>query len=123
MRYLSESVDYLDLVDAVDTGAQAAVYAEDLVVDDAGQAEVVEHVGEVVPDGRVAVFAAALGVEAVGLRDAARFVVAANEVYALRVTEFEADEEGDGLDAEEAAVDVVACDGMSVAVSLSLCLP
>ena len=59
------------------------------------------------PDGRVAVLAAALGVEAVGLGDAARFVVASDEVHALRVAEFEADEEGDCFDAEEAAVDVV----------------
>jgi hypothetical protein len=50
-------------------------------------------------------------------------VVAADEVHALRVAEFEADEEGDGLDAEEAAVDVVACEVSSVAVPPSLCLP
>ena len=36
-------------------------------------------------------------------------MVAPDEVHALRVSEFEADEEGDGFDAEEAAVDVVAC--------------
>jgi hypothetical protein len=35
-------------------------------------------------------------------------VVAADEVHAVGVAEFEADEEGDGFDAEEAAVDVVA---------------
>jgi hypothetical protein len=35
-------------------------------------------------------------------------VVATDEVDAVGVAEFEADEEGDGLDAEEAAVDVVA---------------
>lgn len=39
--------------------------AEDLVVDDAGEGEVVEHVGEIVPDGRVAVFAATFSVEPV----------------------------------------------------------
>jgi hypothetical protein len=85
------------------------MYAEYLVVDDDGEGEIVKHVCEVVPDVRVAVLARALSVEAVGLRYAARFVVAADEVHAVRVAEFEADEEGDGLDAEEAAVDVVAC--------------
>lgn len=84
------------------------MHAEYLVVDDAGEGEVVEHVGEVVPNSRVAIFARALGVEAIRLSDAARFVVTAYEVYTLRVSEFQADEEGDGLDAEEAAVDVVA---------------
>jgi hypothetical protein len=43
------------------------------------------------------------------LRYAARLVVAADEVHAVGVAQFEADEEGDGLYAEETAVDVVAC--------------
>lgn len=36
VRDLSEAIDDLDLVDAVDAGAQAAVHAEDLVVDHDG---------------------------------------------------------------------------------------
>ena len=67
---LAEAVDDLDLVDGVDAGAEAAVHAEDLVGDDDGECQVVEHVGEVVPDLRGAVLARALGVEAVGLGDA-----------------------------------------------------
>ena len=66
------------------------------------------------PDCRVAVLATALGVETVGLRDAARFVVAADEVDSVGVAEFQADEEGDGFDAEEAAVDIVTFDTVSV---------
>jgi hypothetical protein len=50
-------------------------------------------------------------------------VVAADEVHALWVAQLEADEERDGLDAEEAAVDVVACDVPSVAVLPSLRRP
>lgn len=107
---LAEPVDDLDLVDGVDRGRQAAVHAEDLVVDDDRQGQEVEHVGEVVPHVGVAVLARALGVEAVGLRHAARLVVAADQVHAVRVPELEADEEGYGLDAEHAAVYVVACD-------------
>lgn len=78
MRDLAEAVYDLDLVDGMDRGREAAVHAEDTVVDDARQRQVVEHVGEVVPDGRVAVFAAAFCVEAVGLSYAAGFVVASN---------------------------------------------
>lgn len=104
----AEAVDDFDLVDRVDGGAEAAVDTEDLVVDDDGEGQVVEHVGEVVPDVCVAVLAAAFRVEAVALRYAAGFVVAADEVHAVGVAEFEADEEGDGFDAEEAAVDIVA---------------
>lgn len=105
---LPEPVDDLDLVDAVDARRQAPVHAEDLVVDHHGEREEVEHVREVVPDVGVAVLARALGVEAVGLRDAAGFVVAADQVDAVGVSKLEADEEGDGFDGEEAAVDVVA---------------
>lgn len=60
------------------------------------------------PYGRVAVFTTALSVEAVRLGDSAGFVVAADEVDALRIAQFEADKEGDGFYAEEPAVDVVA---------------
>lgn len=105
---LAEAVDDLDLVDGVDAGRQAAVHAEDLVVDDDRQRQEVEHVGEVVPHVGVAVLARALGVEAVRLRHAARLVVAADQVHAVRVAQLEAYEERDGLNAEEAAVDVVA---------------
>ena len=59
------------------------------------------------PNSCVAVLARTLGVEAVGLGYAAGLVVAADEVHALGVAEFEADKEGDGFDAEEPAVDVV----------------
>ena len=109
VRDLAEAVDDFDLVDAVDGRAEPAVHAEDLVVDDDGEGEEVEHVGEVVPHVGVAVFPVAFRVEAVGLRDAAGLVVAADEVHAGGVAEFEADEEGDCFDGEEAAVYVVAC--------------
>ena len=84
------------------------MHAEDLVVDDDREGEEVEHVGEVVPDVRVAVFAVAFGVEAVGLGDAAGLVVAADEVHAGGVAQFEADEKGDCFDREKATIYVVA---------------
>lgn len=108
VRDLAEAVDDLDLVDAVDARAQPAVHAEDLVVDDDGEGEEVEHIGEVVPHIGVAVLAVALGVEAVGLRHAAGLVVAADQVHAGRVAQFKADEEGDGFDGKEAPIYVVA---------------
>ena len=98
VRYLAEAIDDFDLIDAVDAGTQAAVHAEYLVVDDDGEGEEVEHVGEVVPDVGVAVFAVAFGVEAVGLGDATGLVVAADKVHARGVAQFEADEEGDCFD-------------------------
>ena len=108
MGNFSKSIDDPDLIQGMNAGTQSPMDAKDAVVNDNRECEEVEHVGEVVPHVGVAVFAIAFGVEAVRLRDAARFVVAADEVHAGGVAEFEEDEEGDGLDAEEAAVDVVA---------------
>lgn len=109
MRDFAKAVDDLDLINAVDAGREAAVYAEDLVVDYAGERQVIEHVCEVMPYSRVAVLATTFGVEAIGLGDAAGLVVAADEVDSLRVAEFKADKERDGLDAKETSIDVVAC--------------
>jgi hypothetical protein len=89
---LSKPVDDLDLIDAMNAGRQTTVDAENLVVNDAGKGEVVEHVGEVVPDSSVAVLAAALCVKAVGLGDSSRLVIAADEVDAVRIAEFETDQ-------------------------------
>ena len=107
MRHLLDPVQRPDIVEGVDTRRQAAVQAEDLVVDEGGEREVVEEVGEVFPDVGVAVLAEALVVEAVDLRDLARLVVASQDRDALRVADFERDEEGDGFDGVVASVDVV----------------
>jgi hypothetical protein len=106
---LSEAVDDLNLINAMDAGRQTTVDAKDLVVNDAGEREVVEHVGEVVPDSSVAVLAAALGVETVGLGNSSRLVVAADKVDAMGVAKLETDEQRDGFNTEEAAINVVAC--------------
>lgn len=52
--------------------------AEYLVVYNDAEGEEVEHVCEVVPDVCVSVFPSTFGVEAVGLGDAAGFMVAAD---------------------------------------------
>ena len=100
MWYLPEPVDDLDLVDAVDAWAEAAVDTEDLVIDDDGQGQVVEHIRKVVPHIGIAVFATAFGVEAIRLCYTAGFVVATNEMDSIRVSKLQAHEEGDGFDAE-----------------------
>lgn len=78
MWNFTETVDDFDLVDVVNARREAAVHTKDLVRDDNGQGQVIEHVGEVVPYCRRAVLAGTFGVEAVGLCDAARLVVASN---------------------------------------------
>lgn len=68
------------------------------------------------PDVGVSILAGALGIEAVGLGDATRFMVSTDQVDAVGVAEFEANEQGDGLNAEETAVDIVAYKALADAI-------
>ena len=79
-----------------------------MVLDQGGKREVIEEVGEILPDAGIAVLSEALVVEAVDLGDLAGFVVAAEDGDALRVADLEGDEEGYGFDGEVAAVDIIA---------------
>lgn len=89
--------------------------AEDLVVDEGGEWEVVEEVGEVLPDVGVAVLAEALVVEAVNLGDLAGLVVSTEDGDALWVADLEGNEESDGLNGVVSTVDIVACEAHSLA--------
>lgn len=93
MGDLPEPVDHFDLVDRVDRRREAAVDAEDLVVDDDGEGEEVEHVGEVLPHVGGSVLSHALGVEPVRLRHRPGLVVAPDQMDPFRVPELEADEQ------------------------------
>jgi hypothetical protein len=59
---------------------------ENLVVDDNTQGEEVKHIGEVVPDIGISVLSRALSVEPIGLGDAARLVVASDQMDAIGVS-------------------------------------
>lgn len=81
--------------------------AEDLVLDEGGEREEIEKVGEVLPHVGIAIFAQALVVEAVDLGDLAGFVVAAEDGDALGIANFEGDKESHGLDREITTINVV----------------
>ncbi len=84
-----------------------SVNAEDLVINDDAQSQKVKHVCKIMPYIGVSVFPTALGVKTVRLRDASRLVVSANEMYTVRVPQFEAYEQRYCLYTEHAAVDIV----------------
>mmetsp|Transcript_3560 Transcript_3560/g.6810 ORF Transcript_3560/g.6810 Transcript_3560/m.6810 type:complete len:278 (+) Transcript_3560:505-1338(+) len=108
VRNLLLAVDDPYLVERVDRWRQAAVYAENLVLDERREGEIVENLGAVAPDVDRAVLAQALVVKAVDLRDLAALVVAADERHALRVPHFEREQQQKRLDRVVAAVDKVA---------------
>lgn len=80
---------------------------EDLVVDQGGQGEVVEKVGEVLPDIGIAVFAQAFVVEPVHLGNLTRLVVAAENGNPLWVSDLESNKESDSLDGKVSSVNVI----------------
>lgn len=108
MRNLLNSVKSSDVIEGIDTGRETSVEAEDLVVDEGGQGEVVEQVGEVLPDVGISVLAETLVVEAVDLSDLTRFVVAAEDGDALGISDLQGDEQGHCLNRVISTVDVVA---------------
>lgn len=59
------AVEGPDLVEGVDGGRETAVEAEDLVLDERGEGEEIEQIGEVFPHVGAAVFPEALVVEAI----------------------------------------------------------
>jgi hypothetical protein len=81
--------------------------AEDLVIDEGGEREVVEEVCKVLPDVGVAVFAKTLVVESVNLGDLTRLVVSSENGDALGIADFEGNKEGDGLYGVVSAINVI----------------
>lgn len=108
VRDLTEAVYDLDLVDRVNRRGETTMHAEYLVVDHNAQRKKIEHVGEIVPNVGVAVFPSALGIKPVRLGHAAGLVISADKMHTLRVSQFQAHKEGDGLDAEKTTIYIIA---------------
>jgi len=96
--HLLYAVKSANVVERVDAGRETTVQTEYLVVDEGSEREVIEQVCEELPDICVAIFAQALVVEAIYLRDLAGLVISAQDSDALRVSNFESDKKRDGLD-------------------------
>lgn len=92
------SVKGSNIVEGVDAGRKTSVEAEDLVVDEGGEGEIVEKIGEVLPHVCISVLAEAFIVEAVHLGDLARFMVATKDGDPLWVSNLQGYEEGHSLD-------------------------
>jgi len=83
MRDFLNSVKLFDLIEGIDTRGEPSMEAEDGVVDDGSEGEVVEQLGEVHPDIGVSVLSEALIVEAVHLGDLADFMVTSEDSQAV----------------------------------------
>lgn len=81
--------------------------AEDLSVDESGEGQIVEQIGEVLPHIRIAVFAKTFVVEAVDLRNLSRFVVAAEDGDSFTIADLQGDQQCHRFHRVVAAIDVV----------------
>ena len=107
VRHLDHAVDIANHVQCVQTGRKAAVQAEDLVLDDGGQWQVIEQICEVLPHVCVAVLAEAFVIEAVDLGDLATLVIAPKNGDPVLEAHFQANQQCDCLYTIVASVDVV----------------
>jgi len=105
--YVGRTHDTADLLHRVKIGTQTAVHGEDLLVDDSGDRQAVEAVGERLPQLDV-VAPLALVVEAVDTVDGCALVVAAENEEVLRVLDLVREEQADCLQRLLATVHVVA---------------
>jgi hypothetical protein len=79
-----------------------------LVINEGGEGEEIEEVGEESPDVGVSIFAKAFIVEPINLRDLPGLVVSAKDCYAVSVAQFESNKQRHCFDRVIAAIDVVA---------------
>ena len=109
MRDFLDSVERSDVVEGVDAGRQPAVQAENLVVDEGSEGEIVEEVGEVFPDICIAVFPQTFVVKAIDLGNLSTLVVPSKDSDSGRVSDLQGDKEGHRLDGVVATIYVVSC--------------
>jgi len=108
MGHLLYSVESADVVKGINAGRQAAVQAEDLIVDKGGEREVVEKIREGFPHVGISILSEAFIVESVHLSDLAGFVIATENRNALRIPNLQGDKQSHSLHREIATIDVVA---------------
>lgn len=107
MWNLHSSVDKSDLVEGLDLWRETSVDAEDLALNDSGNAEIIEHFSAVSPWVWVTILAHGLFVETVDGGDSTSLVVSSQESDAVGILKLEAEEELEGLDGVVATVDEV----------------
>ena len=108
VRYLLLPIDDAYLIEGVHARAQSAVHREYPVLDDRGEAEVVEYFRAVSPHVDAPVLPEALVVEAVHLGDLAALVIPPYEGDPIGISHLERQQQEEGLDGVVAAIDEVA---------------
>lgn len=98
MRHFYFSVDESDLINGADVGRETSVDAQHLAFNERRDAEIVEHLGAVLPWVRISVLADDLVIEAVDSGDLTTFVVASEKCYMSWVLDLQSHEVFEGFD-------------------------
>ena len=105
MGYFLLPINGPDFVDGVvDSRAEPTMHAEDRVINDGSQREVVENISAVPPDVEGTVFSEALVIEAVNLSDLSAFVVSPYECNHIGISDFVGEEKQKSFHAIEPSV-------------------
>lgn len=83
--------------------------AENLVVDESGEGEVVKEVGEVFPHIRVSILSKAFVIKAVNLSNLARLVIAPKDGDTLGIADLKCDKKRDCFDRVISSINIVTC--------------
>jgi len=105
--HISRSHNVFYLIQVFEFRTQTTVHAENFLVNEGGDGQAVENVAEYAPESdRVATLA--LVIKAIDAVDLGTLVVTSEQEKVLRVLNFVAEEEADGLNGLLSSVDVVA---------------
>lgn len=107
MRNLLFAINRLNLVECVNVRRQAAVEAQDRLVNERGQRQAVKDLCAVAPDIDASVLAQALVIETIRLSDLAALVVAADQRNLVRIPHFESQEQKECFNRIKASVNKV----------------
>ena len=108
------TVECSDVIKGIDAGGETSVEAEDLVVDQGSEGEVVEEIGEVLPYVGVAIFSEAFIIEPIDLCYLAGFVVATEDGDALRVSDFQSYKESHSLNGIVTSINIITWSVVSI---------
>mmetsp|Transcript_10748 Transcript_10748/g.29644 ORF Transcript_10748/g.29644 Transcript_10748/m.29644 type:complete len:324 (-) Transcript_10748:259-1230(-) len=107
VRHFLHAIELSHVINGIEGRRQSGVGTVNGIFHQRRNGQVIKQVGKEFPNVGVAVFANALVVKAVDLRDLSTFVIAANQKDAVGVPYFVTDQHGDGFDAVITAIDIV----------------
>lgn len=103
------AIESPDVVKGIDAWRETTVKAEDLVIDQSGQGEVIEEIGEIFPNVGIAVFSETLIVETIDLGDLTGFMISSKNSDSARVSDLQSYKKRHCLDRVITTINVIAC--------------